>query len=170
MDIHFNLDLTGAIPHSLAQLSMLWEFNIWATSVCVPADGNLEAWLHTVSAFRTSELGCNGLSQVLFSASRYEVREGGTVALTVRWIDQSEVPIPSATIDLTVLPGGRATGSDYAGVPESVTITAPSTEATFVIEAIEDNHFDDGETLVLGFGQPLPSGTALGNEHGSYCV
>ncbi len=73
-------------------------------------------------------------------------------------IDQSEVPIQSATIDLAVLPGGRATGSDYAGVPERVTITAPSTEATFVIAAVEDNHFDDGETVVLGFGQPLPSG------------
>ena len=78
-------------------------------------------------------------------------------------IDQIGELARSAAVTLTAVPGGGATVADYSGVPQRVTITAPGTEATFVVKAVADNRFEEGETVVLDFRRPLPSGVTAGS-------
>ena len=155
--------LSGAIPKNLQQLSELTSLDIRDTGICVPADAAFRAWLETLTDFGTSGLVCDGTRRVLFSASSYEVREGETVEVVVWLIDQTGDPVQSTEIPLTAMPVGGATAADYSGVPESVTITAPATEAGFVFTAVADAPFDTGETVVLGFRGPLPSGVTAGS-------
>ena len=158
-----NNRLSGAIPKNLQQLSELTTLDIRNTDLCVPTDAAFQEWLGTLSRFRSSGLVCDGTRQVLFSAESYEVREGDTVTVSVRLIDRTGNVDWSAEIALTAEPGGGATGADYSGVPESVNITAPATEAAFVFTAVADDPFDNGETVVLGFQRPLPSGIIDGD-------
>ena len=155
--------LNGKIPRELMQLSELRRFDISRTDVCVPADDEFQAWLATIDDFRSTRIACDGSLRVAFSTSSYVVREGGSVEVTVRLIDQTNGPAPSATIPLTVTPGGGAASQDYAGVPERVTITAPASTGTFVVTAVEDGHYDHAETITLGFRRPLPSGVTAGS-------
>ena len=99
----------------------------------------------------------------MFSASRYEVREGEAVTISVRLIDQTGNPVRQETIALTAKPGGGTTFSDYSGVPEHVTIIPPLNEAGFVVTAVKDDDFDTGETVELGFRRPLPPGITAGD-------
>ena len=155
--------LRGGMPTNLQQLSELTLLDIRDTDVCVPKDAALQAWLATLSRFRTSGLACDGTRRVLFSASSYQVTEGETVTVSVRLVDLTEGPVRSVEVALTATPGGGATAADYSGVPERITITAPATEAGFVFTAVADGPFDEGETVVLGFQQPLPSGVTVGS-------
>ena len=150
--------LEGKIPWNLMQLSELTTLDISDTGVCVPTDASIQAWLATIADFRTSGLACDGSLRVAFSGSRYVVREGGSVEVRVRLIDQTNGPALSVTIPLTVTPGGGATEEDYTGVPDGVTITAPASTGTFVVTAVADPHHDHAETITLGFRRPLPSG------------
>ncbi|MCY3756237.1 MAG: leucine-rich repeat domain-containing protein [Acidobacteria bacterium] len=150
--------LSGKIPHRLTQLSQLDYLDIRRTAVCVPTNATFQAWLDSITEFRSSGLACDGSLRVRFAASSYQVREGESVELTVHLIDQTEGPARSATLALTVATGDGATDADYSGVPDRVTITAPSTAATFLVTAVEDSHYDHAETIVLGFRRPLPSG------------
>ena len=156
-------ELSGAIPNNLQQLSELTTLDIRDTDICVPTDAAFQAWLGTISTFFSSGLVCDGTRRVLFSAESYEVKEGETVTVAVRLIDQTGDPVRSVEIALTAMPGGGATAADYSGVPKSVTITAPATEAGFVFTAVADDPFDDGETVVLGFRRPLSSGVTAGS-------
>ena len=156
-------ELSGKIPWDLMQLSELTTLDISDTDVCVPTHAVIQAWLATIADFRTSGLACDGSLRVFFSASSYVVREGGSVEVTVRLIDQTNGPALSATIPLTVTPGGGATEEDYAGVPDRVTITAPASTGIFLVTAVEDPHHDHAETITLGFGRPLPSGVTSGS-------
>ena len=99
----------------------------------------------------------------MFSASDYAMREGESITVTVRLIDQTGDPLRSLAISLTAMPAGGATAADYSGVPESITIMAPRSEASFVVTAVKDESFDDGESVVLGFRRPLPSGVTIGD-------
>ena len=155
--------LNGKIPWELMQLSELRKFDISRTDVCVLTDDDFQAWLATISYFRSSRLACDGSLRVIFPASSYVVREGGSVEVTVRLIDQTEGPARSATTALAVTPGGGAAGHDYAGVPEHVTITAPASTGTFLVTAVEDHHYDHAETITFGFRRPLPSGVTVGS-------
>ena len=155
--------LSGAIPKNLQQLSELTSLDIGRTDVCVPADATFQAWLDTLSRFRSSGLVCDGTRRVLFSASNYAMREGESITVTVRLIDQTGDPLRSLAIFLTAMPAGGATAADYSGVPESITIMAPRSEASFVVTAVKDESFDDGESVVLGFRRPLPSGVTAGD-------
>ena len=155
------------IPKNLQQLSELTSLDIGRTDVCVPADATFQAWLDTLSKFRSSGLVCDGTRRVLFSASNYAMREGESITVTVRLIDQTGDPLRSLAISLTAMPAGGATAADYSGVPESITIMAPRSEASFVVTAVKDESFDDGESIVLGFRRPLPSGShRRGSGHG----
>ena len=155
--------LTGAIPKDLQQLSKLKRLDLLDTQVCVPADPAFQAWLDTIVTYRPSGLVCDGTRRILFLASSYEVREGESVTVSVRLIDQTGDALRSAEIALTATTRGGASAADYSGVPESVTIMAPSTEVSFVATAVEDDHTDHGETVVLGFRHPLPSGITAGD-------
>ena len=162
LDLGFN-ELSGGMPTNMQQLSELTLLDIRDTDVCVPKDAALQTWLATLSRFRSSGLVCDGTRRVLFSASSYEVTEGETVTVSVRLVDLTGGPVRSVEMALTATPGGGATAADYSGVPERVTIMAPATEAGFVFTAVADGPFDDGETVVLGFQQPLPSGVRVGS-------
>ena len=155
--------LSGAIPKNLQQLSELTTLDIRNTNVCVPTDAAFEAWLGTLPRFRSSELVCDGTRRVLFSAASHEVREGESITVAVRLIDQTGDLVRSVTIDLTARTGRGATAADYSGVPEHITIMAPAHEAGFFFTAVADKTFDDGEKVVLGFRQPLPSGVTAGD-------
>ena len=156
-------ELSGAIPKNLQQLSELTALDIRGTGVCVPADAAFQAWLDTLSRFSSSGLVCDGTRQIVFSAPTYQVREGETVEVSVHLIDQTGDVDWSARISLTAKAGGGATLADYSGVPESITITAPATEAGFVVRAVKDDHIDHGETVVLGLRRPLPPGVIAGD-------
>ena len=155
--------LTGAIPKQLQQLSGLLRLNIRDTDLCVPANPTFQAWLATLFDFRSSGLVCDGTRRILFSASSYEVMEGKTVTVLVRLIDQTEDPVRSTAITLTAEPGGGATATDYSGVQEHLTIRAPLNEASFMVTAVNDDQVEQGETIVLGFQKPLPSGISAGD-------
>ena len=157
--------LSGAIPRHLLQLSELFKLDIGGTGVCVPADAIFQEWLNMISQFNSSGLVCDGTRRVSFSASTYEVREGERVTVSVRMIDQTRDPVQSVSIPLTAMPGGGATTADYSGVPDMVTLTTPANEAAFVVTAVKDDDVDPGETVVLGFRRPLPSGITSGDPH-----
>ena len=157
--------LSGAIPRHLLQLSELFWLDIGGTGVCVPADAIYQEWLNMISLFNSSGLVCDGTRRVSFSVSTYEVREGERVTVSVRMIDQTIDPVQSVSISLTAMPGGGATTADYSGVPDMVTLTPPANEAAFVVTAVKDDDVDPGETVVLGFRRPLPSGITSGDPH-----
>ena len=87
-------ELNGGIPNNLQQLSGLTWFDIRDTDICVPTDAAFQAWLGTIPTFLSSELVCDGTKRVFFSASSYDVKEGESVAVSVRLIDQTEYPVP----------------------------------------------------------------------------
>ena len=160
LDLSYN-QFSGKIPQSLMQLSKIETLLIRGTQICVPV--SLQAWLATLSEFRSSGLTCDGSLRVSFSTATYEVREGESIAVTVRLSDQTDGPARSVSVALAVEPGGGATGTDYSGVPDRITITAPAIAATFWVTAVKDSHYDHLETIVLGFRRPLPSGVTAGS-------
>ena len=104
---------------------------------------------------------------VTYGASSYTASEDGAEAIvTVRL---SAAPEREVVIPLTAAAAGGATaegapGADYAGIPASLTFAAQETEQTFTVTATDDGVDDDGESVTLGFGAPLPDGVTLGSE------
>ena len=148
-----NNPLTGPLPLSLMGLSSLTWLTIDETGVCVPDDAAFQAWLATITRFVSSELVCGGAAvTVAFDAARYTAPEGSPIAVRVRL---SGEPGQSVTITLTATPGSGATSADYEA-PASVTFGPTDTEQIFVFTAVRDEDPDEGETVVLGFGRPLP--------------
>ena len=96
---------------------------------------------------------------VSFGASSYTVPEGAGAMV---FVDLSTAPTAPLTILLTKEHLGGATGTDYSGVPPSVTFTIGQTQRTFTVTANDDSVDDEGESLLLGFG-PLPDGFAPGS-------
>ena len=153
--------LTGAIPRNLLHLPALTVLDIGRTGVCVPADAAFQAWVAGLPTFGSSGLTCDGLL-VAFTHAWHTVVEGRTVPVTVH-LSAAEAPGRSVTIPLTSSPGSGATAADYAGVPATVTFGPTDTTRTFVFEARADASLDDGETVTLGLGSPLPPGVTAGN-------
>ena len=93
---------------------------------------------------------------VNFGSATYTVTEGGTVDVTVILDDDPErtVTVPIGTIN-----EGGASGSDYSGVPATVTFSSGETEKTFTITATEDNLEDGGEGVKLSFVNLPPEAT-----------
>ena len=153
-------DLIGAIPRNLMHLP-LDRLAIDGTGVCVPADAEFQAWVSALPSFESSGLTCEGLL-ASFTRASYVVAEGGAVPVTVR-LSAASPPGRAVTIALTATPGGGATAADYGGVPASVTFGPTDTERTFQVAAVTDGVSDEGETVILGIGEPLPHGVAAGN-------
>ena len=88
---------------------------------------------------------------VSFERAGYTAAEGGAVRIAVvlsdpwkPWLNRS------LTIPLQVSAhGGGATPGDYSGVPQSVTIPAGATRATFTVRAVDDTDDDGGESVTL---------------------
>ena len=95
---------------------------------------------------------------VSFGATTYEVVEGETVTVTVIL---SADPERTVVIPITATPQGTTAPADYT-VPTSVTFDAGEMSKTIAFTATQDNVDDDGESVLLGFGAPLPGGMSLG--------
>ena len=97
--------------------------------------------------------------QVSYGASSYSVAEGGTVTVTV---ELSAAPEREVEVPITHTAQGDTTAADYSGVPTSVTFASDDTEKTFTFAAAADDADDDGDSVLLGFGTPLPADVTAG--------
>ena len=95
---------------------------------------------------------------VSFEQASYTVAEGNTVMVKVKL---SADPERRVTILLTRSNEGGASASDYS-VPNGVVFNAGDTEKEFSFSATEDAEDDDGESVLLGFGN-LPPGVSAGS-------
>ena len=96
---------------------------------------------------------------VSFERGSYAVTEGATTTVSVVL---SVAPERSVTIPLAATNQGGATGSDYRGLPPSVTFESGDTEREISFGAIQDSLDDDGESVRLTFGE-LPDGVTGGS-------
>ena len=120
------------------------------------AEGPLESAVTDVVAPRTTT---PTLPTLRFASANYTASEGtGGTVVTVRLEPAAGSAV---TVSLTATNRGGATAADYSGVPSSVTFAAGQTAATFTVTATDDGDDDDGESVLLGFGQ-LPSGVEAG--------
>ena len=90
---------------------------------------------------------------VKFGSANYTVAEGGTVDVTVTL---NRDPKRTVTIPIETDDQNGAGGADYSGVPGSVTFDSGDTSKTIIFEATQDSDDDDGESVRLSFGAPLP--------------
>ena len=97
---------------------------------------------------------------VSFEQASYTVAEGGSVSVKVKL---NRDPERTVTIPVTKSPQGGASDQDYSGVPANVTFNSGDTEQTFSFSATPDSVDDDGESVKLGFGTPLPTGVSTGS-------
>ena len=96
---------------------------------------------------------------VSFGSSAHSVTEGGTVEVTVT-LDVD--PERTVTVPLTVTDQDGASPADYSGVPSSVTFDSGEVLKTFTFSATQDDVDDDGESVKLTFGTPLPPSVSAG--------
>ena len=96
---------------------------------------------------------------VSFGSSAHSVTEGGTVEVTVT-LDVD--PERTVTVPLTVTVRDGASSADYSGVPVSVTFDSGEVLKTFTFSATQDDVDDDGESVKLTFGTPLPARVSAG--------
>ena len=98
---------------------------------------------------------------VSFSDATHDVAEGGSVDVTVTL---SGDPDQTVVIPLTAAGRGGLEDADYGGVPANVTFYAGgSLEQTFSVTTTDDRIDDDGESLRLTFGTPLPDSVSTGS-------
>ena len=86
---------------------------------------------------------------VSFGSSRYRVREGETVEVTIRL---SLASAGRLTIPLTAKNEDGASDDDYSGVPKNVVFNGGETVATFTFTAVTDGVNEGTERVTLGFG------------------
>ena len=91
---------------------------------------------------------------VSFGSAAYTVAEGGTVEVTVT-LDPD--PERTVTIPITKVNQGTASDADYSGVPANVVFNSGETEKSITFSATQDTIDDDGESVRLAFGSPLPT-------------
>ena len=97
---------------------------------------------------------------VSFAADQYTATEGGTAAtVTIRL---SEKPTRPVYIPLVATGATGGTVYDYE-VPAIVNFAAEETEKSFNVTAVDDEADDDGESVTLTFGEPLPAGVTGGS-------
>ena len=96
---------------------------------------------------------------VSFGSAAHSVTEGGTVEVTVT-LDVD--PKRTVTVPLTVTDQDGASPADYSGVPASVTFDSGEVLKTFTFSATQDDVDDDGESVKLTFGTPLPARVSAG--------
>ena len=97
---------------------------------------------------------------VSFEQASYTVAEGSSEAIKVVL---SADPERTVTIPLSKTNAGGASNSDYSSVPTNVVFNSGDTAKTFDFEATQDTVDDDGESVKLGFGSPMPTGVTAGS-------
>ena len=97
--------------------------------------------------------------EVSFGETAYTVDEGASVAVAV---ELSADPERAVTIVITTMPQGTTSPSDYMA-PANVTFTSGQTSGSFTVMAVDDAVDDDGESVLLSFGSPLPTGISGGS-------
>ena len=101
---------------------------------------------------------------VSFEESSYRVVEGGSsveVTVTLSADPERQVTIGISATGQDGATEQNNTGADYSGVPASVTFNDDETEQSFTITAVNDTGDDDGESILLGFGN-VPTGVTRG--------
>ena len=97
---------------------------------------------------------------VSFGETTYMVAEGWTQSVTVTL---SADPERTVVIPITHTPqSGADYPADYSVIPESLTFNTGQMSQTITFTATQDEVDDDGESVLLGFGAPLPGGVSLG--------
>ena len=98
--------------------------------------------------------------EVSFGSATYPVDEGETetVTVTLSAAPEREVVVPIDTAD-----EGGASSDDYSLSETSVTFGPTETSKTFTFTAADDAEDDDGESVKLTFGSPLPAGVSRGS-------
>ena len=129
------------------------------TAVDGPADAarTLNETRTTVANFRQGRA-----VQVSFDVGPYMVNEGGSVTVTVR-LDAA----PGRTLDMPIPLTATSTDGAWPGdytLPASITFGAGQTSKTFTFRAVQDTRQEDEETVILGFGAPLPAGVTVGSQ------
>ena len=98
---------------------------------------------------------------VSFGSAAYSVIEGSTVKVEVE-VTLDVDPERTVTVPLTVTDQDGASPADYSGVPASVTFNSGEVLKTFIFSATQDDVDDDGESVKLTFGTPLPARVSAG--------
>ena len=144
----------------------IWEINV----VPDPGVGTTVITLpgRTVATGRDTEVWnleaslevAAGKRSVNFEQAAYSAGEGDDVVLTVS-LDAD--PLNTVVIPIDVTPnGGAVVSDDYAALPPSVTFNSGETSKTLTFTAIDDDIDDDGESVTIAIGSPLPEIIALG--------
>ncbi len=102
-----------------------------------------------------------GVIQVSFRDSVFEVDEGGSAVILMRL---SRTSTEDITVPLVHTELGGITRQDYSGLPDEITFSAGNTDAVFTIEALQDEEVDPGESLSIGMGD-MPDGTERGTSN-----
>ena len=94
-----------------------------------------------------------GKRSVSFDQATYSVDEGDGVEVKV---GLNADPLNTVVIPLIKTPQGGADDSDFSGVPDNVTFNSGETEKSFTFRASNDLITDNGESVKIAFGTPLP--------------
>ena len=129
------------------------------TAVDGPADAarTLNETRTTVANFRQGRA-----VQVFFDVGPYMVTEGGSVTVTVQLN-----AAPGRTLDMPIPLTATSTDGAWPGdytLPASITFGAGQTSKTFTFRAVQDTRQEGEETVILGFGAPLPAGVTVGSQ------
>ena len=110
--------------------------------------------------------------EVSFEHSTYNVAESDDASTVDKRENEVTVKVtlsaePERTVDITLIPAnqGGAGSDDYSLSATSVTFGPTDTEKTFTFTAADDADDDDGESVKLTFGSPLPDGVSAGTTH-----
>ena len=95
--------------------------------------------------------------EVNFRRAIHDVAEGASQTVTVKLTADPERTV---VVPLTATDQNGATSGDYAALPASVTFDPGDTSKTFTFTATDDAVDDDGESVLLEFGDPARRGDA----------
>ena len=108
--------------------------------------------------------------KVSFGAAAYAVAESDDPSTTGATENEVAVTVvldadPERTVAVPIQATGQggATSADYSNVPAEVVFDSGDTEQTFTFTAAPDHIDDDGESVKLSLGSPLPEGVSEGS-------
>ena len=125
----------------------------------VELNGAVGATLEDASATGTITDNDDPAVEVAFEAASYAATEGGSAAVVA--VALSTDPERTLEVALTVTPANGAQAEDYNVSTETVTFSSGETTREVTVTALDDAVDDDGETVTLGFAEPLPQGVTI---------